>query len=149
MGWEVKNMGLFNCNCRANCTGVALVVSVLAGIIAAFLQVTGAITLTVPFLWVLFGIGVGFLAKVVIAAALTRNHRSGCCPCTALNALLVGALGTILTALVLLGVDIPATSLLAVLLVGLLIGSFTLLLTASACLVRCLTGCGDVVNPCE
>ena len=142
-------MGLFNCNCRASCTGVAVVISLLAGIIAAFLQVTGSITLTVPFLWVLFGIGVGFLAIVVVASALTRNHRSGCCPCTALSALLVGALGTILTALVLLGVDLPATSALAILLVGLLIGAFTLLLTASACLVRCLTGCGDVVNPCE
>lgn len=61
--------------------------------------------------------------------------------CTILNALLAGLLGTIFFALVLLAVGIVATSILSALLVGLLLLFFSLALTNTACLVRCLTDC--------
>ena len=69
------------------------------------------------------------------------SHQS--CSCAALNALLVGILGSILTALVLLGFGIVATSVISAILVGLLLGFLTLTVTASACYVRALTDCGE------
>ena len=56
--------------------------------------------------------------------------------------MLIGILGAILFAVVLLAVGIVATSVFNAILVGLLLFFFTLALTATACLVRCFAECG-------
>lgn len=135
-------MALLNCNCRCNCTLTALIASAVVGVLTAFFQITGVITVTPVFLWVVFGIGVVYLG-VLVAAARSRGTESCGCLCTVLNALLAGILGSILLAVVLLAVGITATSVLSAILVGLLLFFFTLTLTGSACLVKCLTDCGS------
>ena len=125
------------CCCRPSCTLVALILSAIAGVLAAFLQITAVITVTPAFLWVAFGIAVLYLA--VLAA--TARPGEGDCRCAAVNAVLAGILGTILFAVVLLAVGIVATSVVNAILVGLLVFFFVLILTATACLVRCQANC--------
>lgn len=140
--WEVKIMSIFGCRCRCSCPLVALIVSVILGVVTAFLQITGMITVTPAFLWVVFGIAVVYLGVLVVAAALSRGEETSGCLCDALTTLLSGVLGTALFAVVLLAVGIVATSILSAILVGLLLFFFCLTLTGAACLVRSLSDCG-------
>lgn len=135
-------MALCGCYCRRDCTLAAIVVSVVLGIVTAFLQISGVITVVPAFLWVALGIAVVYLA-VLVAATVLMNRSDKTCLCPALSTVLVGILGTVLFSLVLLAVGIVATSILSAVLVGLLLAFLFLILTASACLVRCLADCGN------
>ena len=134
-------MPLCNCSCRCSCTGVALIASAILGVLAAFLQITGVITVTPVFLWVAFGIAVVYLGVLVVASALAACPERSVCRCTALNALLAGILGAILLSLILLSVGIVATSVISAILVGLLVFFLGLALISTACYVRALAGC--------
>ncbi len=125
-----------NCCCknRFSCTAVALIVSVIVGVITAFLKITGEITLTPAFLWVTLGVAVVFLAVTLLTASVVE--RQGCC--SSLNALLTGTLGTVLVSLVLLAITFATTSFLGAFLNGLLLFFFFLMLTSTACYVKCL-----------
>ena len=129
-------------SCGPSCTVIAVAASLILGVIAAFLRITAAITLTPAFLWVLFGIAVVYLAVALIAAA---NFRHGCCEslCGIITALLAGVLGTVLLSVVLLGIEFAATSLLGAVLTGALLFFFFLTVTSAACLVRCFFNCND------
>lgn len=129
------------CSCRCNCTLAAIVASVVLGVVAAFLQIAGVFTATVVFAWVALGVAVVYLGLVLLSTALARADGSAC-KCAALNALLVGILGTALVSLVLLAVGIVATSVVSALLVGLLVAFLALILASTACLVRNLADCG-------
>ena len=135
-------MSIFGCNCRNRCALLAIVASVIIGIVAAFLLITGTITVPPVFLIVAFGIAVAALGVLVIATALVRRY-AGACLCTALQTLLTGILGTILLSVVLLAVGIVATSVVSAILVGLTAGFFALTITGSACFVRCLADCEE------
>ena len=135
-------MSLISCSSRCRCTVAAIIVSAILGVLTAFFQITGVITVAPVFLWVVFGIAVGYLAVLVVATALARRTEQCGCICELLNTLLIGILGSILFAVVLLAVGIVATSVVSAILVGLLLFFFSLTLTASACFVRCLSDCG-------
>ena len=134
-------MSMMNCNCRCSCTLAAIFVSIVIGVITAFLQITAVITVIPAFLWTVFGIAVGYLAILLIASG--RCHCEGLreCECEALNTAIIGALGTVLFSLILLAVGIVATSVVSAILVGITVGAFALLLTATACLIRKLYRC--------
>ena len=121
----------------------AVITSVIIGVVTSFLQITGVITVAPVFLWVVFGIAVGYLAVLVAATALARRTERASCLCGSVKALLAGVLGSILLATVLLAVGIVATSILSAILVGLLLFFFTLTLTSSACFVLCLVDCDN------
>ena len=130
-----------NCQCKCSCTLWAIIISAVLGVVAAFLQISGVITVTPAFLWVSLGIATVYLAILVGGSLLSRRAESRSCLCPALNAILAGALGTALFSVVLLAVGIVATSIVSAILVGLLIALLALTLTGSACLVRCLADC--------
>ena len=131
------------CNCKCSCSLFSALAGVILGVIAAFLQITGTITVTPTFLWVLSGIAVAYLGILVLAsAALEQCSRCGCI-CASLEAVLAGALGTILFAAILLAVGIVATSVVSAILVGLLVAALALTIGGTACYVRCLADCGD------
>lgn len=136
-------MYLFGCNCKFNCTAAAVIASVIIGILAAFFQITGVITVAPVFLGVAFGIAVVYLAVLVLSATPAGGTEACVCLCSRLNVVLAGILGTILLAVILLAVGITATSVVSAILVGLLVTFFTLTLTGTACLVKCLFGCGS------
>ncbi len=129
-------------SCRPGCTVIAVVTSLIIGIIAAFLRITAVITLAPAFLWVLLGIAVVYLAIILVSAALFRR---GCCDslCSIVNALLAGILGTVLLSIVLLAIEFAATSIIGAILTGALLFFFFLTVTSSACLVRCFFDCND------
>ena len=134
-------MSNFSCGCRRDCVVRALIVSAIIGVLTAFLQITAVITVTPAFLWVAFGIAVVYLGVLALATARTSRTEQGCC--RALNSVLAGILGTALFAVVLLAVGIVATSVISAILVGLLLFFLALILTGTACLIRCFADCED------
>lgn len=129
------------CNCRCNCTIAAVVASLIVGIITAFLQITAVITVAPVFLWVAFGIAVGFLGILTLTAGTSCCVRADECRCSALNALLPAILGTILFSVILLAVGIVATSVVSAILIGIQLFFLSLTLTEAACYVRALASC--------
>lgn len=134
-------MSMLNCGCKCSCTGAAVIASAIVGVIGAFLQITGVITVAPVFLWVVFGIAVVYLGLLVVTSALAGRGERCVGFCSVLTSVLVGILGSILFAVILLAVGIIATSVVSAILVGLLLFFFALTLTGSACFVRCLTDC--------
>ncbi len=128
--------------CKTSCTVIAIVTSLIIGIITSFLRITATITLTPAFLWVLLGIAVGYLAITLVSGAIFRKE---CCNdlCTIVTTFLVGVLGTILLSIVLLAIEFVATSIIGAILTGGLLFFFFLTLTSIACLVRCFLNCND------
>lgn len=136
-------MPFVNCNCRCNCTASAFILSVILGVLAAFLQITGIISVAPVFLWVAFGIAVVYLGVLIVATALANPSEQCSCMCFAVRALLFGILGTILFALILLAVGVETAGAVVALLLGLLVFFFALMLTNAACFVRSLSDCGN------
>lgn len=130
-----------SCGCRWSCAAVAVVISVILGVIAAFLQFAGVIAVAATLLGVVFAVAVGYLAVLLVAVALLRRRETERCLCGSVRTVLAGILGTVLFSSVLLVVDVAATSVIGAILVGLLVLFFALLLTGTACLVQCITSC--------
>lgn len=120
---------------------MAVVVSVILGVIAAFLQFAGVIAVAANLLGVVFAVAVGYLAVLLVSVALVRRREAERCLCGSVRTVLAGILGTVLFCAVLLVVDVTATSVIGSILVGLLVLFLTLLLTGTACLVQCISGC--------
>ncbi len=134
------------CGCRNNCTALAVIASIIIGVITTVLRITAVITVTPAFLWVLFGIAVVYLLISLIAAPLIRSTGVRGCVCTILPLLLLGILGTVLTAVILLGITFAATSIAGAIITGLLLLFFSLIITSTACLVKCTVGCQGTDN---
>lgn len=141
MGGE--KMSMCSCRYKWNCMLTALILSLLAGIIVSFLQITGMITVTPVVLCTLLAIAVAILGILTIASAM--QSRSGACEaqCTILNGILLGIWGTILFSAVLLVVGIVATSIISAILVGVLVFFFALSLTTLTCYIRCALNCSE------
>ena len=132
------------CNCKVNCLFLSIVASIIVGIITAFLNITAVITVTPAFLWVTLGIAVVYLALTLVSTTLIQcpETRSSCI-CPVLTTLLTGILGTILLSVILLAVEFAATSIIGAIITGGLLAFLSLLLTSTACLVKCLFNCDD------
>lgn len=121
--------------CNSNeCLIIAIASSIVVGIVAGILAATGIITVTPAFLWVVFGIAIGFLALAFIVSSLRRfdtpySSRS------IIGLFLTGIFTTVLFSLVLLGVTFAAASPVAAVLTGLLLTGFLLILTSVGCIV--------------
>lgn len=133
-----------NCNCTNNCTVLSVIAGVILGVVATVLRITATITVTPAFLWVLFGIAVLYLLVTLVVSPYIKRCPGQECLCSSLRTLLFGILGTILTAVILLGITFVATSITGAIITGLLIFFFTLIITATVCLVLCITGCTAV-----
>ena len=129
------------CQCKFNCTSLAIIVSAIIGVVAAFLTLMGTLAVSSTLLWVLFGIAVGFLAVTLLSTRLCEADERTNCLCPVLSVLLTGILGTILFSLILLLVDVAIASVVGAILSGLLFLSFALTLTTTACLIKCLADC--------
>ncbi len=134
---------MFDLDCRVkiDCVGIGLFASVVIGIIAAVLRFTAVITVTPAFLWVAFGIAVFFLAATLLSSLLSRRVGTAGCVCRILPALLGGILVTVLTSVLLLGVEFAATSVLGAIITGILLAALSLIFILTACLAKCFVGC--------
>ncbi len=133
----------FNCGCKTNCGGVVIVAGAIIGIITAFLTFSAVITLTPAFLWVLLGIAVVYLAVLTAVSPAIGGSGARSCVCDIIPVLLTGILGTALLSVVLLGVTFAATSIAGAIFAGLLLAFFSVTIGSTACLVKCVTGCGE------
>lgn len=134
-------MSIINCGKKRDCIGIALIASLIIGIVAAFLQITAVITLTPVFSIVALGIAIVYLAVTLIATSLSQGIAE-CNGCFAsLSAVLIGILGTILFAVILLTITFAATSVIGAIVVGALF--FSLMITTTACLAKCFASCGN------
>ena len=127
--------------CNLRCILTAIIASLLVGVVGAFLRFSAVITVTPAFLWVLFGIGIVLLAVLFLTAVFARSGRARACLCSDTGYLLTGILGTLLTSVILLGVNFAATSILGAVITGALLFFFTFTVTTLACTVKCLTDC--------
>lgn len=128
-------MAIFGCGCKNTCTSIAVVASLIIGVVAAFLRVMAVITVTPAFLWVTFGIAVVYLA-ILLADALFAPRDTTVCAAKTVNTVLAGIVGTVLFSLVLLAIPFVATSIVGAILTGVLLFFFSLIITATACLVK-------------
>lgn len=132
------------CNCKISCPLIAIVASIIIGIITAFLQINAVITVTPAFLWVVLGIAVVYLAiLLVVSAALDGPDVRIGCFCPILSTLLIGILGAILFSIILLGVAFAATSIIGAIFTGALLAFLSLLITSTVCLIKCLARCDN------
>ena len=135
-------MSKIKCYCGSDCTVLAAIASIIVGIVAIVLNATATIAVGSVVLWAALGIALFFFATALIGSAISHSTNRGC-KCSALSALIVGVLGTVLAAIVLLLFDLASTGVIASLIVGGLAGFFTLILTSVACLIKCLSGCNQ------
>lgn len=129
------------CNCKCSCALLSGVVSLILGVIAAFLQITGTVAISTMILMGAAIVALVYLGILLLVSAIEQQCQRCSCTCAAVNALLAGALGTILFAVVLLVADVAAASVIGSILTGLLAASFALLVTSSACVIRNLFDC--------
>lgn len=131
------------CYCRANCAGIAIVASIIIGIIAGMLRFMAVITVTPAFLWVVFGIAIVYLAISLIISGYSACSGSNRCKCATMPVFLTGILGTILTSLILLGIEFVATSVIGAIITGLLLAFFSLFIISTVCLIKCQSNCDN------
>lgn len=136
-------MTISNCETKINCTGIAIITSLILGIIAAFLQITAVIAIPVVLLQSIIIIALAFLLTTLIAVSLTQATTSCHTQCSILSVLSLGILGSILFAIILLIIDVAAASVIGAILVGLLVFSFSLLLFTTVCLIKCIARCNN------
>lgn len=129
-------MALFGCGYKNTCTSIAVVASLIIGVVTAFLRIMAVITVTPAFLWVTFGIAVVYLAILLGNALFAHWDAEHACVAKTINAILIGILGTVLFSVVLLAIPFAATSIIGAIVTGVLLFSFSLTITATACLVR-------------
>ena len=129
------------CNCKISCPFLAIVVSIIVGIITAFLRITAVITISDAFLWVSLGIAVVYLAIALISTTRIQCPNIRSCICPILSALIIGIIGAILVSLVLLAIEFAATSIIGAIIAGALIAFLFLIFTSTACLIKCIAKC--------
>ena len=121
-----------NCDCGFGCAEIALIASIAIGVLAAIFRYMALITVTPAFLWVVFGIAIGFLG-----ITLLTQGRATACECQAQASLTLGILGTILTSVILLGITFAATSLIGAIITGALLFFFSYMIIAAVCKISC------------
>ncbi len=132
-------MNSTNCGCTPSCTVKSVVAALIIGVLTAFLRFTATITITPAFLWVVFGVAIGYLGITLLAPFDSGSGRDDCCK--NINTFLAGLLGTVLTSLVLLGIPFTATSVIGAIITGVLLFFFSLAIISSACLIKCKYNC--------
>ncbi len=134
-------MNVCGCKSRCDCTLFAVIVSVIVGVVTAFLNFSMTIAVPQFVLWIFFGVALIFLAAALLTAPFVNKKETDGCLCSALGALITGVLGTVLLSLILVIIDIATAGLLGSVLTGLLFAFFTLTVTSVSCLIRSIFNC--------
>ncbi len=129
--------------CNDGCTILAIIASILIGVITAFLTITATITITPAITWVTFGIAIVYLAIAFALSPALRCSAVQNCICPKLTVLLTGIFGTILTSVILLGITFAATSIVGAIIAGALGFFFTLMITVIGCIIKCASLCTE------
>ena len=134
-------MNICGCKPKCDCAFIAVIASVIAGIITAFLNFSATIAVPQYVLWIFFGVALGFLAISILASALRNCCETNICLCTSLTTLSVGVAGTVIASLILLLADIATAGIIGSLITGLLFASFALTITSAICIAKNFASC--------
>lgn len=131
------------CPCRSGCGIIGAVLGIVIGIITAIFFALGYIPLILNGIWVALGIGGAMLLYVLIAPLFisglsNASGNFGSCFCKYGKCLLIGAVGTVLSALAAVSITLDISVIAIVALIG--IGTFFLVFAISALIqfVKCL-----------
>lgn len=128
---------------KYSCGVLAVLGSIIVGVVAAILRYTAVITVTPAFLWVVLGVAVVALATMGFFAVI-GNSGVRSCIANYINLFLLGVLGSVLFSVILLAVAFVATSVLGAIFTGILLAAASLSLTSSACILNCIVrGCNQ------
>ena len=126
---------MMGCN-RCECTCIGLILAVLAGVTLGVLYSLGFVATGIIF-WALLAFGVAaFFAAPVYAGLSDEGKRS--CFCRNKLSYLVGAIGTVIAAVVGLLVSPVASVLIVSIVTGLAVFFTVLLLSVLVCITNCL-----------
>lgn len=136
-------MSMTDCGCRCRCSLAALVVSLILGVIAAFLRITAVLTLPAALLWAALGVAALYLPVLLLTMAILGSAEVCPCLCTNLKTLGFSALGVILLGLILLLIEFATTSVAGAILTGLFVFALIALFAGTACQIRCVANCRE------
>ncbi len=134
-------------SCPYDCRGIrvsgVVTVSIVLGIVAAFLQFFGTITVGTTFIAAVLAAAVAYLAIALIVAGVSACCTAlAPCACPLLATQLLGSIGSVLLSAVLLAIGTTA-GIVGAILFGVLILAFALMLLSTATLAWQLSRCND------
>lgn len=131
------------CHCRSGCGVLGTIFGIAFGVITAIFFALGYIPLILNGIWVALGIGGIALLYVLIASLFISGSSNvfgnfASCFCNYGRCLLIGAIGTVLTALAAVSITLDISVIAVVALIG--IGTFFLVFFISVLIqfVKCL-----------
>lgn len=125
------------CNCKYECAYLAVIVSILSGVVLGVLYSIGLIATGLIF-WVYLLIGA---LGILLTPIYGLNNNSGCvesCFCRYKNLITVGGIGTIVFAAVGLIVQFIASTIAVSIIIGLATFFIVFLLSSALCLANCI-----------
>jgi len=137
-----------NCGFRA-CESIGLIISIVFGVLVAALFASGLIPFITTAVWILFGLAVLFLVFLVSGvyfAALSVAPALQKCICKNALCLLAGTIGTIISAIVALSIELVFTLIAVIVIIGFLAFFFALMILGLIALIRCIVDklcCGE------
>lgn len=134
-----------NCdNTCSPCGAVGVVISIILAAVTGIVFANGLLPTITTAVWIAFGLAVFSLATLIAGGYLSSLTRCAKCICKNGTCLLVGAVGTIVAAIIALSITIAVTSTAVIVLIALGAFFFFLMLIALASYIYCL-----VKNSCK
>lgn len=124
------------CNCDNGCL-LATVISIFLGAIIGVLFYFGFISAFVVGTWVAFGIAVLALVGLVVIGN-NRDKNNNICICAYGRCLLAGIIGTIVSAIVALAIELTTASVVSAIVAAVLGLFFSLLIITIVLFIKCL-----------
>lgn len=129
------------CSCSASCAFIGTAIAIVTGIIVGLLFFFGVLeSITLGLIATLIA-GAGAFAAISAAFLFARNGEKKRCLCRLRGILFTGAVGTFLTSLFALLVDVGIFSIISAIIIGLVAFFLILLISAIICLALCVADC--------
>lgn len=125
------------CECRCGRCIIPLLIGIVFGIVTAVLVNTGIITNFIPLAWIAFGIGLLAIVLLILIALFSEEDLTECV-CENGRCLAIGAIGTVLLAVIILAVFTVTAEVATTVLFGILGFFFIFTLVSLLQLLLCL-----------
>lgn len=138
MGAKSKSRGF-----RA-CDTIGLIISIVFGALVAALFASGLIPFITTAVWILLGLAglllIFLVSGLYLAASSSDSSSLRKCICKSALCLLAGTIGTIILAIIALSVELITTSVIVIVIIGLLAFFFALMVLGIISFIRCIVG---------